>query len=62
LERSGVYKCTDEPGLRSGTVDANDDERLMLAIIGEFGIDVEYLLITFENISGNGPFVFRKEI
>lgn len=59
---AGIGDCDREPGLRSQILNPGDDADIFLGFEGEIGMDVEYFLLTAENISGSGPFVFRKEI
>ncbi len=62
VQKSGIGGCDEKPGLKSQTVNSGDTTFIEIGFFGELDLDVVYLLITVENVSGEGPWVFRKEI
>lgn len=62
LKASGINGCSGEPGLRSMLINSGYDESIMVSFSGEIGLEVDYILLTVDNISGTGPIVFRKDI
>jgi hypothetical protein len=57
---AGFGECPSEPGLRSRLIDPGEETDIFVSAEGSIGLDVKYLQLTVDNISGYGPFVFRK--
>jgi hypothetical protein len=55
-----AIECPSEPGLRSRLINSGDETEIFVSAEGSIGLDVKYLQLTVDNISGYGPFVFRK--
>jgi len=62
VKATGIGRCNSDPGLRTATLNPGNTVSIFVSFAGELDLDVEYLKITVDNISGFGPFVFRKDL
>lgn len=59
---SGLGGCPNDPDLRSTILNSRQEADIFILFEGEIGVDVQYFIVTVGNISGSGPWEFRKDV
>jgi len=62
VETSGNGGCDAKPELKQATIDGGTSGRIYIGVAGSIGLDVKYLILKVDSISGYGPFSFKKDL